>query len=443
MTAVFHEAARDVRVIARPDVLVVGGGAAGTAAAVAAAREGAEVLLVERYGFLGGTLTAVTLGGFCGPYTVTGDTIVRAVGGIYAEIEQRLRRRDAVGAPRHVGKIAALPYDPPSLRLVSDQIVGEAGLSPLFHAFASAAYAENGRVTAVIVQTKDGSRAVLPKMVIDCSGDGDVAALAGCRYDLGDGGITQFGSSMFRLAGVDVERCRGISRDELRDMLETAVKAGYDLPRTAAAMYPHPVPGTVHLNTTRVARPDGKPFNLVDPLELSAAEIEGRRQAYLYEDVFRRFVPGFAAARIVDLGAQIGIRESRLIRCDQVLTRDHIDACAKPDDRIACNSWPIEVHAQGTRTVWEFMPDGEYYGIPYGCMTVEGFDNLWVAGRNVSATHEAQASVRVSSPCYAMGQAAGIAATMALAQGTSSRSVPVGQLQNKLRAAGAILDVAR
>lgn len=441
MTDTFHEAARDVPVIARPDVLVVGGGAAGTAAAVAAAREGAEVLLVERYGFLGGTLTAVTLGGFCGPYTVTGDTIVRTVGGIYLEIEERMRRRNAVAGPRHIGKIAAVPYDPPSLRLVSDELVGEAGVSVLFHAFASAAYAGDGRVTAVIVQTKDGARAVLPKAVIDCSGDGDVAALAGCRYELGSNGITQFGSSMFRLAGVDVDQCRTLSRDALRDILEGAIAAGYDLPRTAAAMYPHPIPGTVHLNTTRVARPDGAPFNLVDPLELSAAEVEGRRQAYLYEEVFRRFVPGFAEARIVDLGAQIGIRESRLIRCDQVLTREQIDACAKPSDRIACNSWPIEVHAQGTRTVWEFMPDGEYYGIPYGCMTVQGFDNLWVAGRNISASHEAQASARVSSPCYAMGQAAGIAAAMALDQGTDSRGVVVSRLQDKLRAANAILDV--
>lgn len=441
MMETFHESARDIPVFARPDVLVVGGGAAGTAAAVAAAREGADVLLVERYGFLGGTLTAVTLGGFCGPYTVNGDEIARTVGGIYVEIEERLHRRDAVRGPRHIGRIATVPYDPPSLRLVSDEIVREAGVSLLFHAFASATRAEDGKVKAVILETKGGRKAVLPKTVIDCSGDGDVAALAGCRYELGDGGITQFGSSMFRLAGVDVDACSSISRDELKDLLQTAIDAGYDLPRTAAAMYVHPIPGTVHLNTTRVARPDGQPFNLVDPLELSAAEIEGRRQAYLYEEVFRRFVPGFSQARIGDLGAQIGIRESRLIRCDQVLTREHIDACTKPVDRIVCNSWPIEVHAQGTRTVWEYMPDGEYYGIPYGCLTVEGFDNLWVAGRNISATHVAQASARVSSPCYALGQAAGIAAALSLDGACDSRKVLPSVLQQKLKDAGAILDL--
>ncbi|WP_378948453.1 FAD-dependent oxidoreductase [Mesorhizobium sp. ANAO-SY3R2] len=441
MNGTFHETARDIPVMARPDVLVVGGGAAGTAAAMAAAREGAEVLLVERYGFLGGTLTAVTLGGFCGAYTVDGDSIARTVGGIYVEMEERMRSRDAVLPPRHVGRIASVPYDPPSLRLVSDEMVAEAGVSVLFHAFASAVYSEDGKVRTVVLETKGGRKAVMPKVVIDCTGDGDVAALAGCPYELGDGGITQFGSSMFRLAGVDVAACREISRDGLRDILQQASDKGYDLPRTAAAMYVHPIEGTVHLNTTRVARPDGQPFNLVDPLELSAAEIEGRRQAYLYEEVFRRFVPGFERARIVDLGAQIGIRESRLIRCDQVLTKDHIYACAKPMDRIACNSWPIEVHAQGTRTVWEYMPDGEYYGIPYGCLTPVGVDNLWVAGRNISATHEAQASARVSSPCYALGQAAGTAAALSLDHGCDSRAVSVPALQRKLKDAGAILSL--
>ncbi|NYU07552.1 FAD-dependent oxidoreductase, partial len=183
-------------VMARPDVLVVGGGAAGTAAAMAAAREGAEVLLVERYGFLGGTLTAVTLGGFCGAYTVDGDSIARTVGGIYVEMEERMRSRDAVLPPRHVGRIASVPYDPPSLRLVSDEMVAEAGVSVLFHAFASAVYSEDGKVRTVVLETKGGRKAVMPKVVIDCTGDGDVAALAGCPYELGDGGITQFGSSM-------------------------------------------------------------------------------------------------------------------------------------------------------------------------------------------------------------------------------------------------------
>jgi hypothetical protein len=439
VSELFSEPARAVPVLARPDVLVVGGGAAGTAAAIAAARSGAEVMLVERYGFLGGTLTAVTLGGFCGAYTVDGERIVRTVGGIYLEIEERMKARKAVLPARHVGRIASVPYDPPSLRLVTDEIAAEAGISVVFHAFASAVHCEGGKILSVILETKGGRKAILPKVVIDCTGDGDIAALAGCPYELGDGGITQFGSSMFRLAGVDVEGSRDISRDGLRDILQQAIEAGYDLPRTAVAMYVHPIEGVVHLNATRIARPDGQPFNLIDPLELSAAEVEGRRQAYLYEEVFRRFVPGFANARIVDLGAQVGARESRLVRCDQVLTKDHIQACAKPVDRIACNSWPIEVHAQGTRTVWEYMPDGEYYGIPYGCLTPLGVENLWVAGRNISATHEAQASARVSSPCYALGQAAGLAAALSLDEGCDSRKVSVPSLQGKLEKAGAIL----
>lgn len=434
------ETQREIPVIARPDVLVVGGGAAGTAAAVAAAREGLEVLLVDRYGFLGGTLTAVTLGSFCGPFTVMDEGIARIVGGVYLEVEDRLRKAGGAGGPRHVGKIATLPYDPPTLRLICDQLVADNGVKVLFHALASAVVTDDRKISAVMLETKGGRKAVVPRAVIDCSGDGDIAALAGCEYELGDGGITQFGSSMFRLCGVDTDKCGSLSREELRSCLETAVSDGYDIPRTAAAMYVHPLPGIVHLNTTRVADKQGEPFNLIDPFQLTEAEIEGRRQAYLYEEVYRKYVPGFEDARIVELGAQIGIRETRLLKGRARLDRGMIDGCVKPSDMIACNSWPIEVHSKGAQTRWEFMQDGEFYGIPYGCLVPRELDNLWVAGRNISATHEAQASVRVSSPCYALGQAAGIAAAMALGSNISNDMVPVTGLQSKLRGAGAILD---
>lgn len=174
-------------------------------------------------------------------------------------------------------------------------------------------------------------------------------------------------------------------------------------------MHLNPLDGVVHLNVTRLRKPDGEPFDLTDPEELSAAEVEGRRQAFVYEEVFRRFVPGFARARIVDIGAMVGIRETRLVLGEKTLTEGDVRGCVKPEDRIACTAWPPESHTGGRGTNREFLPDGDYYGIPYGCLAVKGLGNLLVAGRNLSATHVAQASARVAGPCFAMGEAAGIA----------------------------------
>ena len=191
---------------------------------------------------------------------------------------------------------------------------------------------------------------------------------------------------------------------------------GYRLPRTSTGVHMNPLEGVAHLNVTKLSRADGAPFNLVDPQDLGEAERQGRRQVRMYEEVFRRYVPGFDRARVIDIGARVGVRETRLIHGDAVLTEAHVRECVKPVDRIACSSWPLETDGRGPVTNWEFLPDGEHYGIPWGCLVVKGFDNLLVAGRNLSATHAAQASVRVTGPSMAMGEAAGAAAAASLSR---------------------------
>lgn len=434
------EPGRRTPVVEEPDVLVVGGGAAGIAAACAASRSGARTLLVERHGFLGGTLTAVTLGGFCGTHGVADEArLFRTIGGLYLEVEGRLDRRRAILPPRRHGRIIGVPYDSVTLKSVADELVAHHGVRVLFHAHSVASCAEGDRITGVVLETKGGRVAVSPRIVVDCSGDGDVAVAAGAGYSLGDGGRTQFGSTMFRLGGVDTEVAGRLSRTEIRDLLEKAVAEGYDLPRTATGVHLNPLEGIVHLNVTRLRKPDGEPFDLTDPGDLTAAEIEGRRQAFLYEEVFRRFVPGFASARIVDIGATVGIRETRLVHGDRTLTEADVRGCVKPDDRIAVTAWPLESHTGGRGTTWEFLPDREFYGIPFGCLVVKGIRNLLVAGRNLSATHVAQASARVAGPCFAMGEAAGVAAAMACARGKDLRSLPVPEIQAELERQGAIL----
>lgn len=438
--ATIREAARSIPVIARPDVLVVGGGSAGIAAASSAARAGADVLLVERYGFLGGTLTAVTLGGICGTHAVLDDQrLGRVIGGLYLEIEARLAARNAVSPPKRHGRIVGVPYESAALRLIADELIDAHGAKVLLHSYAVDTIVDGRRVAAVIVENKGGRGAILPSIVIDASGDADVAARAGAGFELGRDGETQYGSTMFRLGDVDIARASQLSRQEIRARLESAVEAGYPLPRTTTGVHINPLEGVVHLNVTKVGDSAGRPPNLTDPLALTEAERAGRRQVYVYEQAFRRFVPGFERARVIDIGAMIGIRETRLVHGERTLSEADVRACVKSEDRIACCSWALEAHGRGRATSWEFLPDAEWYGIPYGCLVVRGFDNLLVAGRNLSASHEAQASARVAGPCIAMGEAAGIAATLALSGGVAIRDVSVPTLQRTLEQHGAIL----
>lgn len=433
---------QSIPVIAEPDVLVAGGGAAGIAAACAAARSGASVMLIERWGFLGGTITAVTLGGFCGAWTVTPDALIPIVGGIYTEFTDRLKAIDGVTEPRRWSQAASLPYDPSSAKRVADEITELPRLQTLFHTWVSDVVVDSGVVDAVVIQNKGGRAAIRPGIVIDCTGDGDVAAWAGAPFELGDRGITQFGSSMFRMSGVDMERFNELSRDDISRILTEVSEKRTKLPRTMVAVYPHPLDGVVHLNATRLADPDGNPFNYTDPEQLSAAEREGRRQVYLYEDVFRKHMPGFENARVVDIGAQVGIRETRLIRGDHVLSTDEVMNCVKHDDAIACNAWPVEIHETGLKTVWRFLPAGDYCTVPYRCLLPTGLSNVLMAGRCISASHEAQASIRVTAPAFALGEAAGHAAVLALANGRDTRQVPYSSLRDRLTAAGAILSLS-
>jgi hypothetical protein len=434
--SVFEEPARRVPVLAEPEVLVVGGGIAGLAAAAGASRAGAKTLLVERNGFLGGTLTAVTLGGICGAFRHVGpeQELRPVVGGLWTELRERLLARDALGPPRKsvlVRGVHGLPYDPERLKLVADEMMAAHRVRVLTGAALSGVARDGGRIAAVFVETAGGRVAILPRFVVDASGDAEVVARAGGGFRIPP--RAQAPSAMIRMAPVDRAAFGAVPRAEVNARLERAVDAGFELPRTTVAVFPYLAEGEVHVNATRVLKPDGTPFDTTDPWERAAAEAEGRRQAFLYEGAMRHALPGFAAARVAGIGPVLGVRESRLIEGEAVLTATAVMSGAAPADRIACCAWPVEDHAPGRATVWRPLPDGAWYGIPFGCLVPRGFDNLLVAGRCLSAEHEAQASARISLACLAMGEAAGIAAAW-------GSPFDVTRLQDELQRQGAVLD---
>ena len=353
-------------------------------------------------------------------------------------VDRLVARAAALPARRWLRNVS-IPYDPVALRHVLDEMVTQSGVGLLLHTLVVEAPAADGRVGAVVIENKAGRSAITPRIVIDCSGDADVAARAGAAFTVGDSGATQFASTMVRFGGVDTAAFDAIARARRLELLEQAAADGYPLPRTSAGLQIHPLEGTVHANVTRVKRPDGSTFDLLDPHDLSAAEVEGRRQAHLYEEVLRRYMPGFGRARIADMGTQIGVRETRLVEGEHRLTEAQVRGCVKPDDAIACCAWPMEQHGADRGTVWDWLPEGDWYGIPYGCLTVRGFANLLVAGRCLSATHAAQSSARVAATCMAMGQAAGQAAALALRAGDDIRRVGTGRLRDALQSAGALL----
>ncbi|MDQ7840530.1 MAG: FAD-dependent oxidoreductase [bacterium] len=448
------------------DVAVMGGGPAGTVAAVAAAREGARVVLVERYGFLGGTLTAALVAPMMG-FHAGGRQVVA---GIPEEIVARLR---AIGAsPGHVPDPidfchTVTPFDHEGLKRVLLEMATEAGVELWLHTVFQDARADRGVVRAARVWQKDGVKELRAPLYVDATGDGDLSVAAGASAEIGRAadGRTQPMTLVFRLGGVDwsavmehLERhpdeiqhgqgvhdridigwlkglpCRGFAG--FRAAVRQARESGeWTVPRDRLLVFEGVRPTEAIVNTTRVLDRLG-----TSGVDLSRAEIEGRQQAYEVAELLRRRVPGFAGAYLLETPAQIGVRETRRITGDYVLTAEDILSARKFDDAIACGAYPMDIHDPASdRLVVRRLPEGEFYTVPYRCLLPRGGGNWLVAGRCISATHEAFAAFRVSPIVMAIAQAAGTAAAMAAREGISPRAVEPQALRRVLRERGAFV----
>jgi len=441
---VITEPARQVPVVAETGVLVLGGGPAGIAAATAAARTGAPTMLLERYGFLGGMGTAAMVTNFCGLHACINGSIQQIVHGVADDILDRLQRLDGLKEPHVVPgpgglKTGAQAYDTAAYKVAADDLLLSAGVDVRFHAVAVGAVVEDGKIAAVLVETKSGRKAVAAEMFIDCSGDADLAAWAGAPFEKGGAdGFMAYPTMMFRIGNVDTDLAMAEGRPNLKSLIAEGNESGrYTLPRKAGIINAQAHEGEWRANLTQISR-GGAPVDGSDWDDLGFAEVEGRRQAVEYFRFLKDMVPGFADSYLLELAAQIGIRETRRIVGPYQLTGDDVLGCRDFEDSIGCSGWPLETHVLGD-VEWKFLAGRGYHQIPFSTTLPTGVANLLVAGRCASTTQEGQASLRVSGPCFAMGQAAGTAAAMANRSGIAPAALDVKALQRRLVEDGAFI----
>lgn len=432
---------KKVEVLAEADVLVCGGGPAGVAAACSAARAGARTILIERWPFLGGMGTAALV-------TIwhLSDREKIVIRGIVEEAIELAERRNWVRFRGSVRRHETHDFDPEGMKVVFHDMLEASGVRTICGLVAGEPILEAGRIQGVLVDTKRGRRAILAKLVIDATGDGDVAAKAGVAFDYGreSDGLVQGMTMMYRICGIDESEIRSVPADVRRQVMNDM--------RTAAAkgeLPPfQPAFGYGHIQNRCIPNMCPVAGNALKEEELTRLTIQGRRQVFAYWDWLRQRLPGMEHMAIEQTGFSLGIRESRRVRGIKTLTAEMVLGAQKQSDAVGHGFWMIDIHdPKGSGyTTWNdrgthnMLAAGQSYHIPLRMCLNPQIPNLAVAGRCASSTHEAHSSIRLQSHVMVMGQGVGTAAAMALAAGRDMHQIETDKLQDELRAAGAYIE---
>ena len=430
----------------RTDILVVGGGAAGLAAAVTAARAGCRVVLVERYGFSGGGAVAGLSGTICGLYEATQSPRPpnQIVHGFVDDFITQMESRQGLGPPLLYGKTYTRVHDPLIWREAADFMLLDAGVQVIYHALATEVLREGDTTCGAQIYTKQGKVRVEARLTVDASGDADLVAMAGLPLTIGDNGLVQNPTMIFRLGGVDVDRFLArygadtIMPPEVSERIVFARTQAYKLPRTKIWMFPTPRPDQLLCNCTRITGDDGRELNTIFHRDFTEAEINGRAQARAYARFFRDFLTGCEQSWILDTGVQVGVRQTRQLRGLATLRNTDILAGGKFPDGIARSPWPIELHT-GAKPRVEWLLD-DFFEVPFRCFVPLQGEGLLAAGRCLSAEHEAVASARVTAQCFSYGHAIGLAAAVAARDGVSVQAIRGEDIRMLLNRDGARLD---
>jgi hypothetical protein len=439
------EPRRELGVLAEVDVLVVGAGAAGVAAAIVAAEAGKSVLVVEKYGFAGGAAVAGMSGTVCGMYLASDENREprQVVAGFTERFRAELLARGGLTAPQRYGKTWTVAHDPLVWRETADDLLERAGVRVLFHTAVTGVVVDGEVHRGVVVESNAGRAMILAARTIDASGDAAVIARAGYRCTFGDNGVIQNPTMFFRLGNVDVERFREyygedtICPPHVTEEIVRARNAGSELPRQKIWIFTTPRQGELMVNATRLAGRDGRMLNVIDPVDFTEAEILGRRQVRSYARWLTERIPGCEDAFVVDTGVETGIRQTRTIAGIARLSNEDVLAARKREDGICRVPWPIELHA-GDRPKLTWLLD-DYYEVPYGTLVPERGEGIIVAGRCLSAEHEALASARVTAQCFEYGHAAAVATLLSLGKDIAYRELDGREVRSAMVANGSAL----
>ena len=421
----------------RYDIIVAGGGFAGAAAAISAARLGKNVLLLEKSNALGGAACNCLVNPFMPFHTKIDGERKRLSAGLFEEIQNRLQDvRNELGELRFSNSDSFFGEE--HLKLLLNRMAAEAGVHLLYHATLCGVKKNGGKLESVTVATKSGNIEFCADYFIDATGDANLSYMAGAKMRLGRDGdsLCQPMTLCFRVGNVDVDWFYA-DRDKVQEVYSRYQAEGkIRNPRENVLVFRTIQTGVLHFNSTRIVKK-----NPVDPFDVTQAEIEAREQVIELFTLLKQNIPAMKNAELLSTATEIGVRESRMIDGEHILTGKEIIGCCRFEDSIACGNYDVDIHnPEGAGTSHYYFPDGQYYQIPYRSLIPLGFENLLVAGRCISVDHEAQASIRIMPIVCCLGEAAGVAAAVASEEKGAVKNADIKRIRDILHQNGACID---